>query len=93
MDEFSRILMCKFQFNNEEISFFTSVVSEAALEISRPEQPVQCICRDASDDYVLACASQSEADYLVTGDIDLLALKKIGITEIITIKDFIKRLK
>ena len=50
-------------------------------------------CRDIKDNFLLNLAIDSKADYLVTGDLDLLALKKIGITEIITIKDFNKRLK
>jgi putative PIN family toxin of toxin-antitoxin system len=31
-------------------------------------------CRDRKDDHLLACALGGEADYLVTGDTDLLAL-------------------
>jgi len=87
-EEFRRILEDKFQFNNEEISFFTDVVSEAAYETSWPEKPVPCICRDANDDYVLACAAEAKADFLVTGDDDLLTLASYGKTKIIRPRDF-----
>ena len=88
IEEFSRILKDKFQFNNAEISFFTAVVSEAAHETSRPGEPVPCICRDASDDYVLACAAEAKADFIVTGDDDLLSLESYGKTKIIRPRDF-----
>jgi len=74
MEEFRRILKDKFQFDDAEIFLFTSVVSEAAYETCRPEKPAPCICRDANDDHVLACAAEARADFLVTGDDDLLVL-------------------
>ncbi len=88
IEEFSRILKDKFQFDNAEISFFTAVVSEAAHETSRTEKPVPCICRDANDDYVLACASEAKADFLVTGDDDLLTRVSYGKAKIIRPRDF-----
>jgi putative PIN family toxin of toxin-antitoxin system len=88
MEEFSRILKDKFRFDNAEITFFTSIVSEAAHETSRPEKPVPCICRDANDDHVLACAAEAKADFLVTGDDDLLTLVSYGKTKIIRPRDF-----
>lgn len=89
IEEFSRILKDKFQFDNAGISFFTAVVSEAAYEeTSRPEKPVPCICGDANDDYVLACAAEAKADFLVTGDDDLLTLVSHGRIKIIRPRDF-----
>ena len=88
IEEFSRILKDKFQFDNAETSFFTAVVSEAAHEISRSDKPAPCICRDANDDYVLACAAEAKADFLVTGDDDLLTLVSYGKTKIIRPRDF-----
>lgn len=41
------------------------------------------ICRDPNDDVIIACATNAAADYIVTGDEDLLTLKSykdIGIT-------------
>ncbi len=51
------------------------------------------ICRDPNDDKFLSLAMNGEADYLVTGDQDLLVLKKIGRTKILTPADFIKAMK
>ena len=88
IEEFRRIFKDKFQFDNAEITFFTSIVSEAAHEISRPEKPAPCICRDANDDHVLACAMEAKADYIVTGDDDLLTLVSHGRIKIIRPRDF-----
>ena len=46
------------------------------------------ICRDPKDDFLLALAQISEADYLVAGDRDLALIGKIGRTFIISIDEF-----
>lgn len=48
------------------------------------------ICRDPEDDFLLALAKDGKADYLITGDNDLLELVKFDKTEIIKIADFFK---
>lgn len=42
------------------------------------------VCRDPNDNFLLELAKDGEADYLVTGDQDLLVLEKFQKTEIIT---------
>lgn len=44
-------------------------------------------CRDLKDNFLLNLAIDSNADYLITGDSDLLDLKIIHNTRIITIRD------
>jgi len=44
-------------------------------------------CRDVKDNFLLNLAIDSNADYLVTGDSDLLDLEIIHNTKILTIKD------
>lgn len=46
-------------------------------------------CRDFKDNFLLSLAVESDADYLVTGDIDLLIIKSIKNTKIINWNDFI----
>ena len=48
------------------------------------------VCRDSKDDFLLALAKDGKADYLLTGDKDLLEIKKFGKTTILTISEFIK---
>lgn len=50
-------------------------------------------CRDSKDNFLLNLAFDSNADYLVTGDSDLLDLKQIRNTRIITWNIFIKEIK
>ena len=46
------------------------------------------ICRDEEDDYLLALAVEAKAHYLVTGDKDLLVIKKIASCRIVDVKTF-----
>jgi len=46
------------------------------------------ICRDAKDNFLLSLAVDGKADFLLTGDQDLLMIKKIGNTNIKTISSF-----
>jgi putative PIN family toxin of toxin-antitoxin system len=47
------------------------------------------ICRDPKDNFLLALAKDSKARYLLTGDKDLLDIKKIEKTSIIKITDYL----
>jgi putative PIN family toxin of toxin-antitoxin system len=51
------------------------------------------LCRDPADDFLLEAAVSGNADYLVTGDEDLLALKKIRQTIIVKPQAFLARLE
>jgi len=46
------------------------------------------ICRDPKDNYLLGMAISSNADYLISGDSDLLDIIEIEDTRIIEYKDF-----
>jgi hypothetical protein len=48
------------------------------------------ICRDKKDNFLLHLSIDSKADFLITGDNDLLVLQKIKHTQIITFSDFIE---
>lgn len=50
------------------------------------------MCRDPEDDYLLAYALVGKADYLVTGDRDLLVLGSVGKTKIVTAQQFLDEL-
>ena len=51
------------------------------------------ICRDSKDNFLLALAKDGKADYLLTGDKDLLELKKFGKTLIESLGPFINEMK
>lgn len=48
------------------------------------------ICRDKKDNFLLALARDAKANYLISGDEDLLTLKKYETTLIITLPQFIE---
>ncbi|WP_017653844.1 putative toxin-antitoxin system toxin component, PIN family [Fortiea contorta] len=62
------------------IGLLTNITSEVFL------------CRDAKDNYILALAKDSGANFLVTGDQDLLVIKKFENTEIITYQELLLKL-
>lgn len=50
------------------------------------------LCRDGKDNFLLNLAVDGTADFLVTGDSDLLEIGEIGKTRILTWKSFIDEL-
>jgi uncharacterized protein len=50
-------------------------------------------CRDIKDNFLLSLAIDGNADYLVTGDKDLIDLKQIKETKILTIQGLKEELK
>ena len=49
------------------------------------------ICRDKKDNFLLALCEDGKADYLLTGDEDLLVLKKFKGTSIIKIAEYLRK--
>jgi putative PIN family toxin of toxin-antitoxin system len=47
------------------------------------------LCKDKKDDFLLSLAVDGSADFLITGDSDLLELKSIHKTQIIKISDYL----
>ena len=56
-------------------------------------ESIVTICRDPKDNFLLALGKDGKADYLLTGDKDLLELKKFGKVKIQTIGTFIEGMK
>lgn len=58
-----------------------------------PEKDLSIYSRDPEDDFLLAAALGGKADYLITGDRDLLVLTGnpyLGRLKIITVKEFLR---
>lgn len=88
LKEFQKILTSKFSLSRSETGEALALVSEAATSIVHPVERVSGICRDPSDDKVLACALAAKSDYLVSGDADLLELKTFRGIKIVKPKEF-----
>lgn len=50
------------------------------------------ICRDEKDNFLLALAQDSQAQFLITGDADLLILKEFKETKIVTYQNFLRQI-
>lgn len=61
----------------------------SALEIIPTSSRVE-ICRDPDDDKFIACAIDGHCHYVVSGDKDLLSLKRYGDVKIFTVADFLE---
>jgi uncharacterized protein len=66
---------------SDELGALQSELREAAERIPTIEQPIPAVTRDRKDDYLLTYAVVGQADYLVSGDDDLVVLGKVeGVT-------------
>jgi putative PIN family toxin of toxin-antitoxin system len=88
MKELRRILSKKFRLSQEELALAMEPISEAISQVIEHNLNITDVCRDADDDNIIACAVAARADYLVTGDSDLLEIKSYNDTKIITPRDF-----
>jgi len=69
----------------------------AGLVISKMEpillKTVVTGSRDPNDNFLLSLSLDGRADFLVTGDLDLLVLQKTGTTQIMRLNDFLSVLE
>lgn len=74
----------------QQLRDFAAILLEVAEVVPKISRPIPPVTRDPKDDYLLAYASVGQADYLVTGDEDLLVLnEKIDQFEIVTPRQFL----
>ena len=81
----------KFQLTPEEVSTaFRFLLAVAKLTI--PLRPVKVQLRDPDDLKLLACAAEAKATHIVTGDKELLTLRKSNHSTIMAPSKFIRQL-
>ncbi|AFL82419.1 putative toxin-antitoxin system toxin component, PIN family [Aequorivita sublithincola DSM 14238] len=73
-------------FSLEDVNILFAVFKVYGIQI-KPTSNLK-ICRDEKDNFLLNLAVDGKADYLITGDNDLLLLKEIGKTNILTYSEF-----
>ncbi len=67
---------------------FIAVLQSVGEEIPLITEPIPALTRDPKDDYLLAYAFVGQADYLITGDKDLLDLPPLSGLTIVTSAQF-----
>lgn len=84
-------LQKKFKLPPEDVRQVAARIIEEA-EVIVPVPLPKPVCRDRDDDVVLAAAVTGRADCIVTGDDDLLVLKKWGGVRILSPRQFLELL-
>lgn len=90
LDEFMEVTARpKFRrfFSSSDIEDILEMVEDYAEFIEVSSEVTAC--RDYKDNFLLSLAMDGNADFLLTGDNDLLELVKYGKTEILSISDFL----
>lgn len=78
----------KYQFSSTRRERYLRLIRKYGLFVETLSTPN--VCRDPDDNSFLAVAEAAKANYLVTGDKDLLTLKKYKKTKIVKPKEFLK---
>jgi len=92
MEELAGKLELKLGFSPEQ-SVETLADYLGFLQIVTIPNLLQVVPRDPDDNMVLECALAGNAQYIVTGDKDLLVLKKFREIQIVRAADFLEVLK
>jgi len=83
-------LLIRFEVPQAKIRNIKKILTTHSIRII-PQQKV-IFCRDPKDNQFLELCLAASADYLVTGDKDLLVLKKFGQTQIFSPKQFLGKI-
>ena len=79
-------------YTDEARTRFVALVAALSEVVELPEA-IPRICRDPNDDRVIACAVVGDADVIVSGDRDLLALERVGEIPILSAAQFLAHLE
>lgn len=90
LDEVAEVLERKFKRPPEDIAEIKREIEGFAQKI-RPSVALDVVKEDPDDDRILECASSGGADYIVSGDKDLLRLGQYDAMPIMTVADFLAR--
>ena len=72
----------------QQVEEWAALLTQVAEVIPRITIEIPAVTRDPKDDYLVAYALVGRADYLVTGDRDLLALEQVEDVRIVTPRGF-----
>ncbi len=86
--ELEKHLLGKFKYAAEDTAEALELF-RSQMEMVVPTALLQPVCRDSDDDVILATAVAANASCIVTGDKDLLVLKRYLHVEILTPSQFI----
>ncbi|MFO8017726.1 MAG: putative toxin-antitoxin system toxin component, PIN family [Promethearchaeia archaeon] len=82
LDEIKKVLKEKFNVDDRDVSNYLSKIY-TNFNLANPDVKLQVFVRDHSDTNILKSALSARCQFLVTGDKDLLDLKKVKETRIL----------
>ena len=92
LEEIRRNLSKKIKLDQQTVIGIDRLLRENGV-IIEPAVVSDDACRDAADLHVLGLAETGQADYLITGDEDLLVLGQFGSCKIVTPRQFWSRIR
>ncbi|MGE0363281.1 MAG: putative toxin-antitoxin system toxin component, PIN family [Vicinamibacterales bacterium] len=90
LDELERTLRARFTLGPAATAFLEQL--RLRVHLVTPAPLAAPVSRDADDDVELATAVAANATVIVTGDLDLLVLRRYRSIDIVTPRDFLSRL-
>lgn len=88
LDEVADVLGRKFGISAEDIVIAQSLIRDAARTV-QPAVELSVVKEDPADNRILECAVSAGSDYIITGDNDLLRLKRYDAIRILSVADFL----
>ena len=88
INEVLSVLSSKFERDREALSHVAVTLTEIA-ELVKPSKRIK-IFKDEPDNRILECAICGEADFLVTGDKEMLQLREYKGVKIISLKEYLE---
>jgi putative PIN family toxin of toxin-antitoxin system len=89
LEEISEVMARpKFKTEQKTIDEYIETIEKNCKKVLT-EGKIKGICRDTDDDDKLECGKVCNADYIITGDDDLLVLEKFETIKIITPKEYL----
>ncbi|MBI3353653.1 MAG: putative toxin-antitoxin system toxin component, PIN family, partial [Nitrospirae bacterium] len=83
----------KFSLTAQEMKMIIEEEVLPFFEVIEVADKIKRVCRDADDDKFIACAVSASADFIVTGDKDLLDIGRRQSVRILGASDFLRILK
>ena len=87
LDEVRRNLAKKVKLGRQTVADIHQLLRDSSTMLEPSEVAVNA-CRDSDDLHVLGLAKTGQADYIITGDADLLILKRFGHCRIVAPRQF-----
>ncbi len=90
VNELTRILTKKFKVKDSELNELLNFIESFLINV-KPDNLIPDVCRDKNDNQILQLAEYIKADIIISGDNDLLVLKKFKSTNILSPRDLFNK--